>query len=334
MKIKLFNYLKKFDLLDILKIEESYFNAFSLKKSKKLTKDVVLLNYAEHSPYSSFDIHYKLENEEVSLWFTDKNFDSLVVLPESSIFLQYFIKNNIEGIILFETSPQKLLVIKEGVLKRQFSKNTVAEYEIGLLKKEFNVEDSHVYTQDQYEQELNKAIENISVKDILDFFSFEFNYKNLIDVFVQKISIPLSILIFGLLIMEGLNYTYLQSSLEEVTKQYKIIKEKTQITRENINEIEDISEKYSSLKIEFKNNTKLISSMDAISDIIKDANASFLFLKLSENEFRMKIDTNKTSKIFTQIVNTGYFADLKIQSTVKNRRGSGEKVIIHGEVKW
>ena len=104
--------------------------------------------------------------------------------------------------------------------------------------------------------------------------------------------------------------------------------------REKINVIEDRSAKYFSLEKEFKNNSKLLQAMQSISKIIKDTNTSFLFLRISENEFRVKVDTNQTSKVFTEIVGTGYFENLKIQSAVKNRVSGGESVIIKGEVKW
>jgi len=334
MKIELFNLLRKFDFLDLLKVEESYYNSFDLKKTKKLSKEVVLLNYAEHSPYSNFDIFYNIENEKVNLWYTDKEFDATIVLPESVVFTKYFVKNKVDGIIVFDTHPKKLIVIKDGVLQRQFSKNEIAPYEISLLKKEFAVDGYHVYNTQEYQEYFKYAVESLSLKNILDFFSFEFNYKNLIDVIVKKISIPLSVFVSVLLFIEFLNYFYVQDRLKGVEKEYSAVKEKTQMTRDSVNEIQDMTGKYIKLEKEFDNNKKLIKAVDSVSGIIKDANASFLFLRISENEFRIKVDTNQTSQVFTKIVNLGYFEDLKIQSAVKNRRDPGEKVIVKGEVKW
>ena len=334
MKLRVYNLLKKFDILEILQIENSYFNSFPLRNNKKISKEVIELNYGEFSPYSNSEIYSKVDNNEIKLWYTDQVFTSMLVLPESNILLNYFVKNNIDGIVFIDTQPQKLLVIKEGALKRQISKNRIAQYEIDLIQKEFAIESCHSFDAKQYKEHFKKAIEAISIKDMSEFIQVDFDYKKWMDAFVQKAAVPISVFIGILIFIEGLNYLYVNDKLKTVESEYTKIKKTTQETRNIVNDIEDRSGKYTKLIKEFENNQKLITAMQTVSGIIKDANASFLFLRISENEFRIKVDTNQTSSIFTKIVNTGYFENLKIQSTAKNRRSPGEKVIIKGEVKW
>jgi len=333
MTKKLFELLKKLDLIDILNIEDSYFKTLISKKSKKLSKDVLLFNYSEYSPYAKFDIYSNFDKGNINLWFTDKKQDTTVVLPESYILLNYLKKNDINGLVLFDTSPKKLLVIKDGTLKRQISKSSITPYEIELIKKEFAINDTYKYDKKEYENHLENAINNISFKDVIEFFSIEINFKNIFNLLIKKVSIPLSIFVTILLSIEVLNYAYVQEKLSSTKEQYKLLKLKTTELRDSIYEIEDVSNKYVSLGKELENNSRLIEIVESISEVLKEVNASFLFLKISDADFNLKVDTNQTSVVFGKIVNLGYFDNLKIHSTIKMRYSNNEQVLIKGKIK-
>jgi len=334
MTQKIFSLLSKFDILSLVKIEDTYFKSMPLKKKIKLSKEVVLLNYSEFSPFRDFDTLYTLLNDHIGIWFTDKKIRTYIAIPESYVIANYLLKNEIDGIIIFDTYPQNLLVIKDRKLCRQISKDKISKYEINLLQKEFFVNEYHFYEKKEYEKLLVDAIENILIKDIFAFFNFNLNYKEIVDIFIKKLSTPISIFVALLFFIEGLNYLYVNKKISTIENKYKTIKEKTQITRDKIYVIEEKYLDFNTLDSELKKNQNLINILHSVSDIVKDKNASLLYFKVSENEFSIRVDTNKTSELFSNIVSTGYFNDLKIQSSVKNKMTKSEKVIIKGNVKW
>ncbi len=334
MTKKLFDLLKKANIVEILNIEDSYFKTFNFKNKKKISKEVVLVNYSEYSPYDKFDVYYNSNKQNINIWYTDKTIDSTIVLPESYLLSNYYVKNGISGLILIESVPKKLLVIKDGELKRQFSKKDIATLEIELIKKEFLIENTHIYTDNQYAAHLEEAVYNISFKDMMSFFSFELNYKNILSIMINKVSIPLAVFISLLTLIEGANYFYVKNQLSFVEDEYKAVKKQTMTLKENVDKIDMISQKYTALEMELQNSDKVFNAIKTISGIVHDANATFKILRITDNTINITIETNQTSSVFTKIVNSETFSNLKIQNTKKDRRSNKETVAIKGEIKW
>ncbi len=329
---KLFKILQKLDILTILDIKDSYFKTLEVRNKKKVSKEVISLNYAELSPYKEFDIVYYQSNAEINLWFTDIKQKSNIILPESYIFAHYFIQEHREGIILFDTVPQKLLLIKDAKLKYQLCKKNISNYELALLKKEFAISEVHSLTQEEYKTTLTVAIEQLSLVNIFNFLSIELNYKTILNLIVKKSALPVAIVVSLLLLLEFANSLYLKERLEKITAEYKSIRKKSSTLRDKMYAIEDQTQKYTLLEKELNVNTKFITIINGLSDILRENNTTFLFLRLSDSEFRVKIDSNQTAKVFSDIVKSNYLKDLRIQSTRKNRYTDGESVIITGKI--
>ncbi len=333
MKQKLFKIFLKLDLIAILDIKNSFFKRVIVKNSKKSSKEVMFLNYSEYSPYKEFDIIYEQNHESINLWFTDIKQKSNITLPESYILAKYLAKENQDGIFFFDTFPQKLILVKDAKLKYQLSKKNISNYELTLLKKEFAISDVYSYSEEEYKSIFQKAIESLPLINIFNFLSLELNYKTFLNLVVKKIALPVAIFISLLLLFEFANHIYLQNQITDVKSEYTTIRKKSSTLREKMNTIEDKTDKYILLDKELKINNKFINIIENLSNTLKENNTSFLFLRLSQSEFRLKIDTNKTAKVFSEIVNSNYLKDLRIQTTRKNRHSDGESVIITGKIR-
>lgn len=326
---KIFSTLLKFKIINILNIQNSYFKIVKMKK--KISKEVILLNYSDLSPYKDFNLVYNLENNKINLWFTNQEKLSIITLPESYILSKHLIKKKLTGIILFNSTPKKLILIQDSQLKYQLSMEHISKYQINLLKQEFSISNFYQYSEDEYNNIFNDSIETLSIVDIFQFLSIELDYREILNIFIKKLAIPIGVFVLLLLSLESINYLYLKDKLTLVKSNYSTIREKSSLLRDKIKQIENQQDKYKLLEKELDTNTKFINITTETSKILKENNSSFIFLRISDSEFRIKIDTNQTAKVFSDIVNSNYLEDLRIQSTKKNRYTNRESVIITGK---
>ena len=331
MKEKIFTYLNKINFIYVLKIDESYFKPIHFKKKQKLSKEVVNLNYLELSPYIDSKLFYNERGEYINLWFTDKKTTATIVLPESLILSKYFIENSFDGIFIFDTQPQKLLIVKNKMLLKQLSKETFSTYERELFKKEFLLNEITTYTPLQYKEIFKDALNYLSMKDLFSFLTLDLDYKTFFMLLINKITIPFAIFISLLFAIELANFTYVNKQTDIVKKEYKKIRKSTQALREKLEDIKSSIEVYQPLRRELKSNQNFTNSVKLLSGVLQDTNSSLLFVRVSGDELRVKIDTNVTATVFKKMIDSGVLIDLRIQSSRKNRYSDTEQVIITGK---
>lgn len=333
MRKNIFDLSTKLNLIQLLSIEDSYFKSFDFQRKKKLSKEVIRINYGEYSPYDEFDISYRQSADEISLWYSQIPLESAIVVPESYILYSYFLDKGIEGLIVFDTSPQKLIVIKEGKLKSQFSKEHISAYAIRLLQKEFAIEHRHDFSDLEYQESIDIGIRNLSLTSLFDFLYLKLDKKSLFQSVIDYTAKPIAILVALLLVLEVINYFYIENSLKVLQAQYKNVKSQTEILRKRVNNIDSDMEQFEQLGSELKMNQKIIDSIESIAQIVFDENGTFQYIRVSEDSIEISLESNQTSSIFTKIINTKQFERLKIVNTQKMKFSDREKVMLRGSIR-
>ncbi|HIP37551.1 MAG TPA: hypothetical protein EYG85_11935 [Crocinitomix sp.] len=333
MKTKIFDLLRKFNIVQFLKIEEVYFRSFLLTSKKKISKEVVLLNYAEYAPDISFDITYLQNLKSIDVWYSKNSLDESIAIPESYLLYKYFLHQEMDGIIIFNSQPKKILVIKDKMLKHQFSKELISEYELNLLKKEFNIEKISVFTNDEYKSSLEKALKSFSLKDVVSFVNFKFDSKSIIENMVNNLAKPIVLLLILLIGLELGSYFFLEKEMKLVKSDYREIRKETQGLRTRVNEVDNALDSYAFIERSLDQNKQLLNSIENISMLMEDYNATFRYLRISDDNLELQLESNKTSSIFTKMVNTGVFENLKISNMIKMRFSDKERVTLKGRIK-
>ena len=334
MRKNIVYFLQKLGFLYILKLEESYFKSVDFKKNKKPPKDVIWLNYQDLSPFENTQIFSTLNGGKLFLWFAEKDIKESLVIPESYLLAKFLIHENIienqEGIVVYNTEPKKIIVLKNGILQAEFSKKQISSYELELLKKEFGIVNVYSFSTELFQQHIEASYENISIEEIFSFISFDLNYKEIFKIILDKFIIPFSLVISTLFLIQGINYIVVQDKISSMENTYKTIRMKSSTLRDELTEIDDSLLLYTKLQSELEVNQKYFDSIDATSKILQDTNSTLLFLRATENNFRVRIDTNETSHLFEMFIKTNLFGNLRIQNSKKNKRTNRELIIIQG----
>jgi len=337
MKDKIFYFLQKLGFLYILKLEESYFKSIAFKKDKKPSKDVIKLNYDDCSPFKNAQIVSILKDSKLLLWFTEKECKEPLIIPESYLVIHFLLQKkfleNAEGIVIYDTEPKKIIVVKKSLIEAEFSKKDLSSYEVALLKKEFAIENVYNFDASLFQEHLHAAYNTISIGELFSFLSIDLDTKTILQIFVNKIVFPLGFFILALLAIEGVNYFFIEKKIESVKQEYKSLRVKTTTLRGKVSAIEEQLDLYEKVQEELQENKKYFESMKITSIILKETNSTILFFRTSENSFRVRIDTNVTSPLFERFIKSNMFDDLRIQNNQKNKYTGREIIVIQGRYK-
>jgi len=333
MNDKIFKKMEAFGWIGILPIERSYYKLFSFPRKGRIKKDVIRINFSEHSPFGEKgEILFKSFGEKLGIWFSEKLPQTPVVLPESYILFRYLSNRKEEGIFLFETTPQKIIVIKEGTLQRQTAKERFSDLDVTLIKKEFDTDTFHQVDARFYHAVFEKGVRALTLADLYAFHQIEIDVRSSFERIIESVALPVAAGTGILLILQLGYHFFLEKKSEEIANAYRELKQKNMEISDRLHTIERSAEQFAGIRRNLYRTQRYFEVANYLSRLMKEHNATFEMLNFKETRLRMRIESNASDAIFDNMIKSGNFDKLKIHSTQKLRYKKRERVTIEGEI--
>jgi len=311
-------------LVNIVPAEDTYFTYVEKPKPVKFSKEVIILNYKSLSPFENGDLLYLQTKKNIYIWFTKHRLiDKKIHIPEGYLIYKRF-KREKNASIIYNKSKDKsiLLIVKNHTLVSQLvSRKENLEQKVDLLIKEHSLKNPKKII-------INSQKMNLTILDILEFSNFEINKENLIEFGTKFILMPISIV----LIINGIFYVAMNSYLKEKINEKKIylqqLKEKNKDIKSIIYQLEEKKVFWQEFIIQEKNHPSFHYILNEIAKVIKSNNGYINRLEFEGNFLSIWAGLRgNTSLVVQSLLDTELFKDIKIVSSVKDRKKEGYEII-------
>ncbi len=331
MNLSFFQKLVKVGLVEVLPIEAAFYELFPFPEKKRIKREIVEINFAQYSPYGEASrLLFKTFDDKIGVWFTQKTFTTPIVIPESYL-LYLALKAKGDGLYLFETEPQKIVILGNGLLQRQVAKKRFQSYEKVLLQKEFNLDRVVTYSEKEYRYLFDHGIKQLSLTDLYTFHRIRIDRERLLRTAIEKSALPVGLTLLALLGIQGLFHLYIDRQTHKVTDEYRKIKNANSVIAERFDTVDDYARRLAPVQKKITETERYFHLLDRLSKTAQEHNATFEMVHFMGRLFRIRVESNATDALFTDLVKAKDLERLTIRSTIKLRSGR-ERATIQGEI--
>lgn len=326
--------LVKYKIARIIPMQESFFHAATLPKNIKLSQELVTLNYEKLSPFSQPLIITYMDDKELYLWFVKTNiFDEIFIVPEAFLLFS-LLKKEEDGIYLFDTEPKKVLIIKNKKLLSAFTTATMDDISLQILKNEYQLTKSFLYSKNESDQKLSLAIKKFPLTELNQFLKVSLTKENMKHFVIEKLTYPLiSLLVIYSIVSYSQSY-FLEEKVDTLTQEYQALKSKNVVVKQAIKKYNsDIQhyEEFEKKELQFHDPYKVIDDMYSV--VLPKDKAIITSLEISNDTMRLLLETKEdTIKYLKRLNKIKYFKNVVIEGTHKQQNGT-KKIIFFIEMK-
>jgi len=310
--------------LVLISNDESYFIYKKLGKKIKLSSSIIDLNYSKESPYNQKNVKITsiVDNDNLYLWFFKEMKDKYVIPIELLLFRSIEKKYNNTIIFFKTTNTIKMLIIKDNTLVATFNKKNISQHELRLIENEYQLKDTHEFSESEYKEILNNSYKYFKIKDLIRIFDLKFDIKSLLFKIVKGLALE-SLLVIIIIILLLFSYKYYEDrNNEKLFLKYKMETKGSSVIRENINNNLDLNSKYHNLynELPLKNKSVILFKIMKIS---QDYNIIIDSIQINFQNVEFVVVTKDRKNIPTyiqELFKSKYFKDVKNTSTsiIKN----------------
>ena len=324
MHKSLIQLLVKYGMLEIIPMQEGFFKLSTLTKNVKLSPELLQLNYAKLSPIANPAIVSYKEENSVYLWFFQKHrLHSTFCIPES--FLLYrSLRDEGDGVFVFDTTPKQVYVLKEKRLQAAFLVH--GKYEsanIALMQDEYDLEKVLHFDANEYSRRLEQALENLSVYDFSHFMQVKLDREYVKRFFIEKLTYPIVSLLGVYMLVSYLQGYFMEQKEQALMQEYQTLKTKNtdlknsiRLHNKEVKQLEDF------FRAEFVPVEPFTVVYDLYKVITPKDKAIVTFLSVNNNNIKIKIQTNDSAIKYLKRFNAiNYLKDVVIDNTFKHRSG-------------
>lgn len=282
--------LKKYVLssfIHLLPVEETFFFKTKFEKKIKLNKELIYLNYKKHAPYNNPFLTTLIEEKTLYIWFYQTELKSKLIIPESYLMFSFFKEKYPNTLILVESNPNYILIIKDNILVNTYvidSAETIIEMEMS----QYGLSDFKRISQEAYQQSKEEAFNSLGFKELYKWNTLSVDNSNMLPKVVDTVAYPLAFLFFFNMAIELYHLNEVEKKLQEVEAGYSQIKTKNDDIREKINSESLKEEKWRAFVQRELPYDDLISVFGKISKAFESE--AFRFTSFSVVGSRVKID--------------------------------------------
>ena len=311
--------LLRYDIVKILPFEDAFYYTEKLSKKVNLTKDLLRLNYLKYSPYRTAYILSNIKDENLMLWFYDKEIQAKSIIPESYLLFLELKKQQTNGLFVLKDNDYKIIVIKDGKLLSVYTLKELDKEMINLSLHEHQITEC---IELDYQMLYKNAIDNITLKEIYDFNQLSLDKKTFFSKLINKTAYPISLL---LVFAMGLNYLhgyYIDKQISKERSLYQDIKKKNKTINESIKK----HNKNVKLWREFANKElvypDIMAILKSLGDIPQKGEKVFIRdLSISGSIMRLRLRSNMNPVIFlNRLSSIKYFDRVVIASVHKPKK--------------
>jgi len=314
--------LSKF--ITILPFEESFFFKVVFEKKVKLTDTLISLNYKKYSPYKSSFFTKIMENQNLYIWFYEKEISSKIIVPEAYLLFNFFKASNPDTFFIMESyGSYNVLIIKNGILVNSYS---LVEKDKNLISMEMSKYGLDIYkeiSKDEYLESREKALNSIGIQELYKWSSIDIEKEKLLPSLINSIAYPLSFLLFFIMGVELYHLNKVEKSLEKVEEAYSVVKNQNDDIREKINNENAKIEKWITFIAEELPYVDTLSIFTKISKVFSEE--EFIFIHLSIVGSKVKIEMESKEDFVKGLNILGKIKELK-NISIKNNNRSRNRV--------
>jgi hypothetical protein len=320
-------YLLRKEIIQLLKIEDTFFLYKELDKRLILTKDIIALNYIDESPYPSNESSTVaiINQEKLYLWFFKKT-KKTHYLPESLSFYRKIVQESSNIIVIIQGKIDKTIIIKNGFLVSSFSKLSISEEDLLLIKDEYGVSEILWLRDEEYIEVLDSSLDFIKISDLLSILDIQFDFKKNLTSFIKWLSIPFLVSSIVISIILGMYSYFIEDKNHILYDTYKNSQLSTIKIKNKIDKYEIENKLFTKLAMEFRYVDKGLT-LSKILKTAKDLDMTIIYLKIYDKDahFIVKTKDRKIIPLYIkQLFQTELFEDIKNLSSQKQRDNSIE----------
>ena len=241
----MFEWLKKRGIVRIVPFDETYYLHVDLPSDTKLDEKLIELNYRHRSPYDNPCIIHCRRKERLCLWFTPQTCHAPVVIPESYLLYRYLVEQKQNILIVIDTHPRKILVIKNGELEAAFTTRDHDETMLRLTQEEFGIEELKKIGGEDYDYLRHEKLPRVvSLQDLIRFTRVSLDQKAFVEAFERRLAYPLIGLIAIYITVTYTQGYYLSREVQKLENQYRELKKKETPLKLKIREYNERIERY------------------------------------------------------------------------------------------
>lgn len=312
-------------------MQESFFYTATIEAKQRFAPEILHLNFAHLSPYKEFEILPFYEGNRVLLWFMPQSPTTPIIIPEAYLLSLYCKEQSENALFIIEDTLDKLLVIKNGRLEAAYCGYRLQEQKESLLD-EYGVEDIYLLSAAKA-KELQESYLN-SYRQHYHWYYSKVSFKEKAIEYLDKATIPISIIIALFIAIEfGRDY-YIQKHYEALEQEYLMLKKQNDPYREELKALKEsisFNNSFYDDVLLYPNSLKVLNSMTEI--ISHDLNNTIKGLKLTGAKLELSLETNDPITILEETLKSRYFIEFKIKSSRKVRKTNKEYVVYEGILK-
>ena len=331
IKNKLISFLKRKNKILILPIEDTFFKYITFDKKINLDKNAIKLNYSHLSPYKNTNIVSLQDEENLYLWFYEGEYKDKIIIPQGYILFNYLKKRYHDHIVIIESHPAKILVIKNSILLSQSIKTRVDEAYIKSLQKEFSVFKEAYISINQFEHIEENALNELSLQDLLKFTNFDFNRGKITDI-VNIVALPSLILVVMIIIFEYIQKFYIDYKIDESKKIYKEFKAKNSKIRKKMDLAEQEIDKYKEFIDKEGEFTQKFLVASKLAKHLEDFNSTIRYIEFSGDKASITIKTKKQNELIDKLIKSNYLTNIKVESNYKDKKSGITQVTFSAKI--
>lgn len=308
------NILLKYNFIEIIPFEDTFFYTSTLPKNIKFTQDLLKLNYSKYSPIKNPNISSRFINNQLMLWFYNKTVKSSIVIPQSYILFHELKKQNKDAIYILHDDKYKILVIKDSKLLSSLILDNLDETILKLSADEYQVSNKIMIEKDELNKLYLNSLNNLSLSEIYHWNKFSLDTKSISKELVSKVSYPLSVLvIFAILV----NYTHnnnLNKNIEVLKENYLIEKNKNNDLREDIKQHNKDVQRWNEFISKELIYPDSISLLNSIYKILEKPEKTFINrVSINNGRIVLVLKTNLSSVLLlNRLSDMPYFSNVSI----------------------
>ena len=315
----MYAHLFKYRIATILPFEQSSFHSATLAPKLKLSKELITLNFSKLSPFRDPQILSKQDKETLYLWFYKEKRREPIVIPESYLLFQATQKKFDNQIIVFTDTVLKVIVIANNRLVDAYTMESLDMDLLHLSMDENNIKAYTIFTKEEYKEILQAATADLSIQDFFTWNQFEFDRKRLLELGIERLSYPLTVLAIVYVLLDASHTYLLEEKITELTENYKTLRDENSKIKQALSTQDAQQEHWEQIKSEELIFPDTLHLVDSIITTLRDENITITQMQFNGAIGRVVLQTSKNPVDYlNKLSNIPTFTNIIIANTHKN----------------
>ena len=322
--------LTRYQIVSFIPMVKTVFSSASIPSQIKLSGELVRINYSKLSSIKNPEIIYCIENNQINLWFFEKNVfpKTPIIIPESYLIFKA-LKELDTAIVVFQTNPVKVFILKDGQYKVAAIVKKNKDLFIELAGMEYGISKVLYFEQTDYDRMYQLQKKSIKIKDLYRFFQRDIFPENILAYSIERFTYPAVIFIVIFILMTYGQTILMEQKVETLTQTYHTLKQKNQTIKKAINTHNKNVEKlktFANEELMFQDPVVILSSMYDV--FLPEDNTTIKQFRQHGERISLQVESEGNPvKYLNRLNKTGNFSNVIIKDSFAKK--DNKKILIY-----